>query len=114
MFWNTNRQGWVAAKGLVYSAEWIEPSRNDRGHYNVVFSYNVDGEFYTGEFTDYGTASEEYLHRDDSVDILYDPNSPKHSFYSKVSAEDNRPLIALGIVGAMALIAMLIIYLIKR
>ena len=108
------RAGWVLTKGLVYSVEWIEPSRNDFGHYNVVFSYRVDGELYTGEFTDYCDSQEGYLRREDSIDVLYDPQKPRNSFYLDLHTATDCRLLFGSIGLGFALVVMVIVYLNSR
>jgi hypothetical protein len=48
----SGKADWHSATANIYSVEWIEPNRNDFGHYNVVYSYRVNDEMYTGEFSD--------------------------------------------------------------
>jgi hypothetical protein len=105
------KEGWILAKGLVYSVEWIEPSRNDFGHYNVVFSYRAAGELYTGEFSDYGEATDNYLHKDDPIDILYNPDHPQQNSYPLIRTATNRRLAYFGIGAAIAIIVLLIVFL---
>ena len=101
-----SRTGWLAAKGLIYSVEWIDANREDYGHYNVVFSYSANSGLHTGSFTDYGKEEESYLHRGDLIDILYDPRHPDRNFYPFVRSATNRRLIAISIGAVAALIMM--------
>ena len=107
----TSRADWQSTTANVYSVEWIEPNRNDFGHYNVVYSYRVNAEMYIGEFADYGSADESYLKRDDSIQIRYDPANPKRSFYPEARGATKRRLFFAGLGLGLALIVMLIVYL---
>jgi len=77
----SSKQNWPSTEALVYSVEWFDPSRADSGHYKVEYSYRIGDERYTGEFYDYGSSQESYLHRDDTIRIEYDPSRPQHSRY---------------------------------
>lgn len=54
----SNKADWRLTTATVYSADWVPRTRNDFGHFNVVYSYRVDNEYYTGEFNDYGSENE--------------------------------------------------------
>jgi hypothetical protein len=103
--------GWPTVKGLVYSVDWIDPSRNDFGHYNVVYSYRVGEKRFTGSFADYGEASEDYLHPDDMIDIQYNPERQDQSFYPLVRKATNLRLLFIAIGLGAGLIALLILFL---
>jgi hypothetical protein len=105
------KEGWPIAKALVYSVEWIDHSRNDFEHYNVVYSYSVNDEMYSGDFKDYRSPSDDYLHRNDSIDIQYDPEHPERSHYPLVKSATNRRLTFISIGIAVAAIVLLIVYL---
>jgi hypothetical protein len=63
------KQDWQLTTANVYSVEWIEPSRNDWGHYEVTYSYRAGDEYYTGHVSDYSSASTTFLKRNDSIEI---------------------------------------------
>ena len=109
-----DKENWTPAKALVYSVEWIEPSRNDFGHYNVVFSYHAGGEIYAGNFSDYGTATEDYLRRDDDIDIRYNPNRPQQNYYPLARSATNRRLIFISIGLVFGVVALLCLFLNSR
>jgi hypothetical protein len=48
-------------------------TRNGR-YYSVVFTYKVDGEWYSGTYTDYGS-----VRVGDSIPVRYDPKNPEHN-----------------------------------
>ena len=50
---STPREQWPPTDGLIFSVEWFEPTRNDFGHYTVIYSYRVGDARFTGEFRDY-------------------------------------------------------------
>ena len=103
--------GWPTTQGLVYSVDWIEPSRNNFGHYEVVYSYRVGDERYTGSFSDYGRENEDYLHPNDEIDVQYDPNRPDLSHYPLVRTATYARLLLFGIGAGVAIIVMTIVYL---
>ncbi len=103
------KDGWYPAKGLVYSVDWIDPSRYDYGHYDVVYSYRVADEEYIGQFSDYTSADADCLHKGDTIDILYNPAKPKKSFYSAAGKRISRLVfVTIGVV--VGIIVMLIAY----
>jgi hypothetical protein len=77
----SSTQDWRSTEALVYSVEWFDATRYDSGHYKVVYSYTVGNERYVGRFDDYGSPEEDYLHRDDTIRIEYDPEHPQHNRY---------------------------------
>lgn len=105
------KEGWLPAKGLIYSVEWIDPSRNDFGHYNVVYSYKVNDETYTGHFRDYRSPTDDYLHRDDAIDIQYNPEHFERSHYPRVQSATKRRLAFISIGFAVAIVVLFIVYL---
>jgi hypothetical protein len=108
---NSTKAYWQMTTATIYSVSWIDPNRNDFGHYNVVYSYRVNDEIYTGEFSDYGPENEPYLKRDDTIQIRYNPSNPKKSFYPEVRSATKRRLFFAGLGLALALIVMLIVFL---
>ena len=107
----SKKSDWQITTANIYSADWIDPTRNDFGHYNVVYSYRVGEEIHTGEFSDYGSANETYLKRDDSIQIRYNPSNPGKSFYPEVRSATKRRIFFMSLGLALALIVMLIVYL---
>jgi hypothetical protein len=105
------KEGWLPAKGLIYSIEWIEPSRNDFGHYNVVYSYRVNDEMHTGHFRDYTSPVDDYLHRDDTIDIQYNPKHEEQSHYPLAQSAINGRLTFFSIGAILGAVVMLIVYL---
>lgn len=107
----SGKADWYSATANIYSVEWIEPNRNDFGHYNVVYSYRVNDEMYTGEFSDYGSGDESYLKRDDSIQIRYSPSNPSKSFYPEVRTATKKRLFFAGLGLGLGAVVMLIVYL---
>src|ERR1017187_1264786 len=90
-------QDWQLVIANVFSAEWIDATRNDFGHYSLVYTYRVGDEIYRGESSDYRPAADEYLKRDDSIQVRYDPSNPKRSFYPEARSATNKRLFFFGI-----------------
>jgi hypothetical protein len=107
---STPKEQWPATDALVYSVDWIEPSREDFGHYTVVYSYRVDDERYTGEFRDYNEQGNS-LHRDDVISIRYCPERPAKSFYPDVKSALSKRVLFLSVGAGIALIVLMIVYL---
>lgn len=108
---STPKDQWRTVEALVYSVEWIDPSRNDYGHYKVVYSYKVGEERYVGEFRDYTAGKDGYLHPNDTISIQYNPENPTRSFYPLVHSATKRRLNAAGIGCAVAIVYLLILLL---
>jgi hypothetical protein len=104
------KEQWQITDALVYSVDWIDPSRNEAGHYNVVYSYKVSEERYTGEFSDYSNERDTPLHRDDVISIRYCPDHPTRSYYPDVQKSTNPRLILFAIGAGVGLIVLLIVY----
>ena len=98
----SDKKTWPTTQGLVYSVEWFDGSRQDEPHYAVTYSYRVDGE-YVGTFNDYISQSDDYLHRDDTITIAYDPAKPEHSF---TPMRPSRVLVALSCMESARLSAL--------
>jgi hypothetical protein len=107
---STPKEQWQVTDALVYSVEWIEPSRNDWGHYNIIYSYRVGEERFTGESRDYSSEQATPLHRDDDIAIRYCPEHPQKSYYPEAKSVIDKRLLFFGIGAGAALIAMLIVY----
>lgn len=105
-----SKEDWPTTDALVYSVEWFDPSRADHGHYKVVYSYAVGDERYSGQFYDYGTSDESYLHRDDAITIEYDRDRPEHSRYPLARAA--RRILPDGATWALRIIVVIFVLLI--
>ncbi|MBS1820440.1 MAG: DUF3592 domain-containing protein [Acidobacteria bacterium] len=107
----SGRSDWQITPANVYSVDWIDPSRNDWGHYEVVYSYRVGNDFFTGRFSDYGSPAESYLKRDDTIHIRYNPSNSKKSFYPD-ARQPSIKKVSLALIGVgIGLLVMLIVYL---
>jgi hypothetical protein len=102
---------WPTTKGLVFSVEWFEGGRYSYPNYEVVYSYEVDDTSYSGRFRDYIGMSDDYFHRDDTIEIRYNPQKPGKSYYPLAHSDRSRRLFAFGIGAAAGLIALVFLYL---
>lgn len=87
-----------ADEATVFSCDWTDlPDQIDSpvGHYHVVYSYQVDGTFYTGRFADYGMQDEEYFKGNDVFQVRYNPRKPAQSYYPDLRTRHNFILICL-------------------
>jgi hypothetical protein len=108
------RDRWLPVTGLVYTVEWrglSDEVNSPIGYYDVVFSYRVSNQLYSGRFSDYGMEAEDYLHKDESIEIRYDPSNPSRNYYPLLRTATNYRLLCGAIGGAIAIIVMLIAYL---
>jgi len=106
-----HKASWIPTVATVYSVVWFEASRNNDAHYDVTFSYRVNGELETGHFTDYTSEADSYLKRGDEIEVLYNPANPCKTYYPYVHTATKRRLIACGLgfaLGAVALILSLL------
>jgi hypothetical protein len=108
---STPKEQWQITDALVFSAEWVTPSRNDWGHYMVVYSYRVGEDRYTGDYNHYCKETESYLHSDDRVSIRYCPEHPAKSYYPDAKKRISKLMLVLSFDAGIALIVLLIIYL---
>jgi hypothetical protein len=106
----TPKEYWPTTEALVYSVEWFEATHDDYANYLVVYSYRVGDQRYTGEFRDYGTHLEGFLHRNDTISVRYSPENPEKSYFPQRNSALNRRLLAIGIGAGFAVIVMLIVY----
>jgi hypothetical protein len=75
---------WVQTTAAVFSCGWQNtpaqafifrnPADLLSGNYLVVFSYTIDGHYYSGEFT----SSKEYQ-EGETIDIFYNPENPEQN-----------------------------------
>ena len=107
----SKKSDWQITTANIYSADWIDPTRNDFGHYNVVYSYRVGEEIYIGEFSDYRSATDSYLKRDETIQIRYNPFKPKQSFYPERRSAAKRRIFWASLGLGLALVILLIVYL---
>ncbi len=67
----------------VYSVDYVDPSRyQPNGSWDVVYTYRVNGEIYTGRYKEAaGSPTETYsLKPDDTLEISYNPSHPDRNF----------------------------------
>jgi len=104
---STPKEQWQITDALVSSVEWIEPSRYEGGHYDVVYSYKVGEERYTGEFSDY-VSRDNPLHANDIISIRYCPEHPEKSYSPDLQGSTIPRLAVIAVGGAIGLIVFLI------
>jgi hypothetical protein len=107
----TGKDAWKSTEATVFSCDWTDlPNQIDTpvDYYHVVYSYQVDGTFYTGRFADYGLQDEEYFKRNDLFQVRYNPQNPSQSYYPDLRTRYNFMLICWAI-GAVAGIVVLTI-----
>jgi len=89
---------WKDTDGTVADVQLI--SYKDGTTYSVVFTYKVDGEYYSGTFTTY-----EAYRKDDTISVLYDPANPERN--NLVEQENIRHWV---IGAAICIVALIILY----
>jgi hypothetical protein len=104
-----SNQEWIETTATVYSCGWEDtPSRGFMfrtlsglfsGHYLIVFSYTVDGNHYSGEFT-----SEKEWQEGSTFAIKCDPQRPEKNDQSE--SEDGPLTTILTWVLAIAIVAL--------
>jgi hypothetical protein len=110
----TGKDLWLPAEATVFSCDWADlPDQVDSevGHYHVVYSYQVDGAFYTGRLADYGMQDEEYFKRNDVFQVRYNPRKPAQSYYPDLRTRTNFVLICCAIGAAAAVVVFTVSYL---
>lgn len=76
------RDDWVETTATIYSCGWEDTPFNDlglkrgftSGHYIVVFSYTIDGHYYSDEF-----ASSKEWKEGSTIQIKYNPQNPEEN-----------------------------------
>ena len=115
---NTPKEQWPITNALIFSVDWAEPLRDEPGHYAVIYSYRVGEERYTGQFRDYTSEQDDYLHHEDVISIRYCPEHPSKSFYPEADDDGSygigQRLVAFSIGGGITLIGILIVYYLMR
>ena len=107
----SSKGAWPTARALIFLVEWSEGSRYSRPNYQVVYSYEVDGMPYSGRFLDYVGMSDDYLNRDDTIEICYNPHKPGKSYYPLAHSDRSQRLVAMSVGAILGLIALLFLYL---
>lgn len=105
----TGKDRWPIVAASVFSCEFTTRRQSDSavGHYHIVLSYKVEGEIYTGEFTDFGLQDEEYFNRGDTLQIRYNPKCPSKFYYPDLRTQARFHLICIAIGAGAAAIVML-------
>jgi hypothetical protein len=94
------RKDWKDTDGTVADVE--ELSRRNITEYSVVFTYKVEGGYYSGTFT----TGEAYC-KDDTIPVLYDPASPERN--TLVEQEKIRHWVVGGVLCVVALFVFYIV-----
>ncbi len=111
------KEQWPVTEALVFSVDWTEPARDNSGYYTVIYSYRVGEERYTGQFRDYTSEQDGYLHQDDVISVRYSPELPAKSFYPEAEGSNigiGQRLVFFSIGGGITLIGVLIVYYLIR
>lgn len=109
----TGKDRWPKTTATVYSCDFTTRQERDSpvGHYDVVISYAVEGETYSGRFVDFGLQSEDYFHRGDTLEIRFNPRNPSKFYYPDLRTQTRFRLIWAAIGGTLAIVVMLIRFL---
>jgi hypothetical protein len=81
------------------------------GWYEVVYSYCIDGEYYSGDFILEGASdSEKPFHSDDKLTVHYNPRHPKQTYPERIGDKKadtfkTRTLILVGIFLVIVLLS---------
>jgi hypothetical protein len=106
----SGKDKWLMAYATVFSCDWRGLSNqvdSPVGFYDVVYSYSVNGNQYTGNFSDYGMEDEEYLKRDDTFEIRYNPANPAKSYYPDLRTRTSFLLVSATIGAAAGIIVLI-------
>jgi hypothetical protein len=109
----TGKDRWLTTQATVYSVGWRSlPDEQDSpvGYYDVVFSYRVNDEIYSGKFSDYGMEAEDYLHRNDQIPIRYNPAHPERNYYPDLRTSTSYTLLCAAIGAGAGVVTLLIAY----
>ena|SRR5579884_1401647 len=107
----TGRDRWLPVTATVFTCEWTQkPGTGDGsiGHHRVVYSYSVDGNRYSGQFSDLGLEFEDYLKPGDAFTVRYDPDNRSRSYYPDLRTRRNFNLICCGIGLSLAVLVLAI------
>ena len=78
---------WPKVDGTIFSCTWGDPTTANAGGgglgwYTVTFGYRVDGEYYGGDFTVFGSEVSEAPYREgDKLVVHYNPRHPEKNFH---------------------------------
>jgi len=67
---------WQQINATVYSAEWTEQAGRAPGYWKVTYSYWVESEVYSGEFTDFDSTNGLTYQKNDLIAIEYSAGNP--------------------------------------
>ena len=112
----TGKDQWPSTKATVYSCDFTTRRERDLpvGHYQVVVSYPVDGEIYTGKFVDFGLQAEDYFHRGDTLEVRYNPRKPSKFYYPDLRTQTRFNLTWFAVGAVLAILVMLLKILSKK
>jgi hypothetical protein len=95
---------WKPANATVYSSEWLSKPAHTDGHHHIVYNYTVGGEYYSGEFFQYGFETDAFLKPGDRFEIRYVINNPAKSYYPELRTGRKAALISFAIGAGIALV----------
>jgi hypothetical protein len=106
-------EGWTAINATIYTADYREPSGNERPFWHLTYSYRVGEEFYSGECTDFATDSEMEYHPNDTLEIEYSTAHPAKSRVPGSTTWWSKARTPFAIGGAIGL-AVIVIYILTH
>jgi hypothetical protein len=103
------QSSWQSKEATIYSAEWTDPQGEQRGCWQITYSYRVGDEYYSGEFTDWSSADISSYRKDEPLSIEYCVEYPSHSRVPGITSHWDSIKIPVLIGVSLALIVMMII-----
>lgn len=95
---------WKQTEATVFTCGWqskYSPHGTDIGQNLITFSYEIDGNWYSGEFHSLTTRDE-----GSKFTLRYDANNPEHTEYSLDKALNSSLATIIGWVAAIAAVAL--------
>jgi hypothetical protein len=106
------KQGsWQSREATIYSAEWIDPQGEQRGCWQITYSYRVGDEYYSGEFTDWSSADISSYRKNETLSIEYSIEYPSLSRVPGITSLWDLMKIPVLIGAGLALVVMMIVLL---
>jgi hypothetical protein len=99
---------WVSINATIFSANYIDSGGEERPFWRVVYSFRVDDDYYSGEFTDFANDSEVEYHKDESLSIEYLAANPNKNRVPGATTYWSKARIPFAIGALLALAVALI------
>ena len=100
---------WTPTEATVYSAEWIDPQGENRGCWQVSYSYRVGDDYFSGQFTDFSSEGASTYQKGEALGIEYLQESPAKSRVPGIQSFWQAAQFPMTI-GACAGLAAIVIY----